>query len=312
MLCTTVGTSYAQQMPYYTQFTSNAFMLNPAIAGTKGVINACMNYRMQWVGFDDAPRTGSVSIHSRLVNGKMGVGGYLVQDKVGPTQQTSYGGSYAYHIHFPDCELSAGVAGHYTSFGLVGSKMFLHNTQDPAIDQTYTSTTKVMDANMGIYLYNDRFHIGASVLHVLKSKAQFYKDDTAKTKKGFMPYVSQYYASLGYNYSQHPDFIFENCLFVNYLQGVPLMIDYTLRMHYRKMFITGVSVRLRDAIALHVGATLMDNLQVTYSYDILINRIRGYSTGSHEIMLRYNFNKLTNDKNGPKVNKFAKQKYSIF
>lgn len=302
----------AQQMPYYTQFTSNAFMLNPAIAGTKGLVNACMNYRMQWVGFDDAPRTATASIHSRLLNGKMGVGGYVVQDKVGPTQQTSIGGSYAYHIHFPDTELSFGLAGHYTSFGLVGSKMFLHNTQDPAIDQSITSTTKVTDVNMGIYLYNDRFHIGGSALHVLKSKAQFYKDDTTKSRNGFIQYVTQYYASLGYNYSLHPDYIWENCLFVNYLQGVPLMIDYTLRMHYKQKFITGVSVRLRDAIAIHAGATILDNLQVTYSYDILINRISGYSTGSHEIMLRFNLNKITSDKNGPKVNKFAKQKYSIF
>jgi type IX secretion system PorP/SprF family membrane protein len=297
-------------MPYYTQFTSNAFMLNPAIAGTKGIVNACVNYRMQWVGFDDAPRTAGVSLHSRLANGKMGLGGFVIQDKVGPTQQTNMGASYAFHIHFPDCELSAGVAGHYTQFSLIGSKMFLHNTQDPAIDQSVTNTTGAADANMGLYLYNDRFHIGVSALHVLKAKAEFYKNDNAK--KGIIQYTTQYYASVGYNYSQHPDYIFENCIFVNYLQGVPLMIDYTLRAHYKQKLITGVSIRLRDAIALHLGATIMNNLQVVYSYDILINRIRTYSSGSHEIMLKYNINRSTSDKNGPKVNKFAKQRYSIF
>ena len=48
----------AQQMPYYTQFRSNEYLQNPAISGTKRTIDARLNYRMQWVGYDGAPRTG--------------------------------------------------------------------------------------------------------------------------------------------------------------------------------------------------------------------------------------------------------------
>ena len=282
-------------------------MLNPAISGTKGLINAIVNYRMQWVGYEDAPRTSGISLHSRLFKGKMGAGIYMMQDKVGPAQQTNFGASYAFHFRFPDCELSAGISGNYSKYTLIGSKITLHNSQDPSIDQTISYTTGVPDASAGIYLYNYRFHIGLSALHLMQSKVELYKADTVK--HGIIRYVPQIYASLGYNFSQNTDYIFENTLFCNYVKGAPLMLDYTLRVHYQQKIFTGVSVRLRDAVALHIGATLMEQLQVSYSYDVLISKFRNYSSGSHEIMLIYNFSKAYNDRNGPRTTKFAYQKY---
>jgi len=299
----------AQQLPYYTQFVSNAFMLNPAITGTKGLVNATMDYRSQWVGYDGAPQTSSASLHSRFLNGTMGAGLYVMQDKVGPTQQTNVGGSYAYHIRFPDCELSAGVAGNYTKFAIIGSKVLLHNSQDPSIDQFNTNSVGIPDASAGVYLYNDRFHIGFSALHLLKSQADLLSTKDS-TKKGLIKYFTQLYATLGYNYSQTPNFIFENNLFCNYIKGVPLMLDYTLRVHYKQQVFTGISIRLRDAIAIHAGVTILTHLQISYSYDILISKFRNYSTGTHEIVLIYNFNRSVNDKNNLRRSKFAHQKYS--
>ncbi|MES2396693.1 MAG: type IX secretion system membrane protein PorP/SprF [Bacteroidota bacterium] len=298
----------AQQLPYYTQFKSSSFMLNPAVAGTQGTLYASMNYRMQWVGFDDAPKTSGISLNGRLFEGKMGAGLYMMQDEVGPSKQTNYGASYAYHIRFPDCELSAGLAGNYTKYTLMGSKMTIHNSQDPSIDQTLNYTSSVPDASAGIYLYNDRFHIGISALHLLQSKAEFYKGDS--TKKGFIQYATQVYSTFGYNYSQNPDYVFENTLFVNYVKSVPLMMDYTLRVHYMGKVFFGASVRLRDAIAIHVGATFLESFQVAYSYDILISKFRSYSSGSHEIVLKYSFNRVFDDKNRTRVKKFAHQKYN--
>ena len=302
------GDSYAQQMPYYTQFKNSSFMLNPAVAGTQGTLYASTCYRMQWVGYDDAPRTSGVSVNGRLFEGKLGAGLYMMQDEVGPSKQTNYGASCAFHLRFPDCEFSTGLAGNFGKYTLMGNKMLIHNSQDPSIDQTANHTANVSDASAGIYLYNDRFHIGFSAMHLLQSRAEFFQNDSVK--KGFVKYATQVYSTLGYNYSQNPDFVFENTLFVNYVTAVPLMIDYTLRVHYRGKVFAGVSVRLRDAIAIHVGATIMERFQVAYSYDILVSKFRNYSSGTHEIVLKYSFTKGIDDKNNPKIKKFAHQKYS--
>ena len=91
MFCFGTSAVVAQQLPYYTQNNSNGFMLNPGITGTKRLLDARINYRMQWVGYDGAPRTTSIGLHSRFLKGKMGAGLYFMQDKVGPAKQSNLG-----------------------------------------------------------------------------------------------------------------------------------------------------------------------------------------------------------------------------
>jgi len=297
---------FAQQMPYYSQFTNNSFMLNPAVTGTKRLIDARINYRMQWVGYDEAPRTESISLHSRFMKGKMGAGIYLMEDKVGPAKQMNLGTSYAFHLRFPDVELSAGLAGNFTKYTLIGDKILLHNTQDPAIDQYITNSTWVSDASAGIYLYNDRFHVGLSLLHALQSEAVFYKADT--TKKGIIRYVNHANFTLGYNFSENKDYVFENTVYGSYVAGAPFNLDYTLILHYKEKISTGLSLRLHDAIAIHVGAVFLKDFQVSYSYDLLIGKLRSYSSGSHEIMIVYSTN-IFHSKHSGVNDKFLHQKY---
>lgn len=298
--------SFSQQMPYYSQFKSNMFMINPAVTGTKRLVDARLNYRMQWLGYDDAPRTTAFSLHSRLMKGKLGAGMYVMQDNIGPSKQMNLGGSCAFHIRFPDVELSAGLAGNFTKYTLLGNKMFIHNSQDPAVDQHVTNSTWVPDANAGIYLYNDRFHVGLGALHMLGSTAEFYKKDTLK--KGVIKYASNINFTLGYNYAQNPLFVFESTVFGSYVIGVPFNLDYTLRLHYDQKMFAGFSIRLRDAVAIHVGVTVLEDYQISYSYDLLIGKMRNYSSGSHEIMIAFS-SSIIKKRKGRVNDKFLHQRY---
>jgi type IX secretion system PorP/SprF family membrane protein len=298
--------SFGQQMPYYSQFKSNTYMLNPGVTGTKRLVDARINYRMQWLGYDDAPRTSNFSLHSRFLKGKMGAGLYVMQDNIGPSKQMNLGASAAFHIRFPDVELSAGLAGNFTKYTLLGNKMFIHNSQDLALDQHVTNSTWVPDASAGIYLYNDRFHLGLSALHMLGSTAEFYKKDTLK--KGLIKYASNVNFTLGYNYAQNPDYVFESTIYGSYVIGVPFNLDYTLRLHYDQKMFAGFSLRLRDAVALHVGVTIFDDYQVSYSYDFLIGKMKNYSSGSHEIMIAFS-STIFKQRRGRVNDKFLHQKY---
>jgi len=297
----------AQQMPYYTQFKSNMYMINPAITGTKSTLDARMNFRMQWVGYEGAPRTAGLTVHSRLLKGKMGAGMYLMQDNIGPSKQTNLGATYAFHLRFPDVELSFGVAGNFTNHTLQGNLITIHDTQDPSINQSISSSDWVGDGSAGVYLYNDRFHIGLSSLHLFEQKAKFYANDTGK--KSAFKYVQHGNFTIGYNYAENPDYVWESTFFANYVQGAPLMVDYTLRMHYKEKMFGGVSIRLRDAVALQMGVSFSNYFQVSYSYDFLISKLRKYSSGSHEIMLAFSHGVVGNKK-GRVSKRFIHQRYS--
>lgn len=307
MLIFTTTSSVAQQLPYYSQFRGNIFMINPGTTGTTNFLDARLNQRIQWIGYDGAPKTSSLSLNSRLLKGKMGAGMYLLQDYVGPTKKTDIGLSYAFHLRYPDVELSVGFSGDFTRYSLVGSKVTIHNTQDPSVDQTSTTVSKwVPDANFGIYLYNDRFHLGVSALHLLESRAILYKSDSVK--KGAIPYVTNVNATLGYNYAQNPRYIWESTVYGNYTLGQSIMLDYTLRVHYNEKLMGGFSIRMRDAVAIHMGMTFLNYFQVTYSHDFLMSKVRNYSSGSHEIMLIFKYK--VPHKNGRVDPRFLHQKYS--
>ena len=123
-----------------------------------------------------------------------------------------------------------------------------------------------------------------------------------------LPHV---YGSLGYNWSGQADWIWENALQVLYAQANPMNIDYSLRLHYMQKFFGGMSIRLKDAIAFHVGATFKEDFQVSYSYDLITSSLRSTQSGSHEVMLIWSSDIHKEKKNKHNNDRFKKQKYGF-
>src|ERR1035437_10109597 len=57
----------AQQLPLYSQYSFNAFLLNPAVAGAEGYTAINLTSREQWLGIEDAPRTYALSLQTRIM-----------------------------------------------------------------------------------------------------------------------------------------------------------------------------------------------------------------------------------------------------
>ncbi len=123
----------AQQMPDYTAYPSVLFQINPAYTGTKGTLDARINYRKQWTGFSGAPETQFIGIHSRLWKGRIGIGTTLYKDEIGPSTMFDYGFNAAFHLHFPDVEFSAGISFRFNKYTMNTSGMTTHWEGDPAV-----------------------------------------------------------------------------------------------------------------------------------------------------------------------------------
>lgn len=277
----------SQQLPVFTQFKSNHFLFNPALTGTKRNIDFRINYRNQWTGFDDAPVTECISLNSRILDGKAGIGGFIYKDITGPTQRMNYSLNGSYHLRFSDVEFSFGLAGNMTQNTINGTKLFIHNSNDPAIERSVNKIwTK--DVGAGAYLYNDRFSFGVSALNLLKTTFELYPKNSSK--KGYISNRSHWYLTLGYNYSQNVAYLWEHTILINYLPGIPVMVDYTLRMHYKKKYFVGTSLRMGDAVAIHTGIVFKEIFQISYSYDIIVSSLSKTNYGSNEVMIVYSMN----------------------
>ena len=85
----------AQQEYMITHYMFNGLSINPAYAGVHEGISASLLWREQWVGFDGAPQTQMVSMHSPLADRSASLGAVIYRDQLGISKETGAYFSYA-------------------------------------------------------------------------------------------------------------------------------------------------------------------------------------------------------------------------
>lgn len=269
-----------QQLPQLTQYQFNDYIFNPAIAGSRPFFELRSGHRYQWVGIQDAPRTFTFS-GTTPVGEKMGVGGYLFTDIVGPTRRTGFQLSYAYHLRLTDdVKLSLSVSAGLLQFLIDGSKIQFHDPGDPVLDDQLRGEL-LPDAKFGFYLYGERFWFGATAPQLLRNKVTFL-DEAGETLSRM---EDHYYAMGGYRFPLGEDWKLEPSFLVKYTSPVPAKIDLNATVRYKDTFWLGAGYRTNDAYCAMVGYWLKKTFQFGYSYDIITSNLRNYSTGTHEVML---------------------------
>lgn len=274
----------AQQLPQISQYQFNDYAYNPAVAGSRPFFEFRSVQRNQWVGITDAPRTFMLSVNSP-VGKKMGVGGYLYTDVVGPTRRTGAQFSYAYQLRLNE-DLRLGLA---VSFGLQqwlvdGSKILFRDQNDPVLDDQLRGSV-MPDAKFGFLLHHERFWFGAAAPQLLQSKIYFYDDRTA-SMSGLK---SHYYAMGGYRFPLSSDWQLEPSFLVKYVDPVPAKVDLTATIKFRETVWLAGTYRTNDAISVMVGYWMKKTFQFGYAYDMTTTNLRNYSSGTHEVMLAVTF-----------------------
>jgi type IX secretion system PorP/SprF family membrane protein len=277
----------AQQMPHYTQYMFNDFVINPAIAGVYDYYQIRTNHRFQWVGLMDPPMTNSIAFYGPHDKLDMGYGGYVYNDVTGPTSRAGITGSYAYNIAVTgDIRLSMGLSASIMQYRIDGTQLNPADVSDPSI-LSVVSTSYLPDAGLGLYLYADEFYVGLSVAQLLNNSVKIFDN-----KDGVNRLKSHINLIGAYRYWINEDWLIEPSLMVKGTAPKELGFDLTARVEWQKMLWAAVSYRYSEAIGILLGYSFDETLFFGYSYDIGISSIRKYQTGSHEIMIGYRFNDI--------------------
>jgi type IX secretion system PorP/SprF family membrane protein len=157
--CAITTSAVAQQQVMFTQYMFNQLAINPAYAGVHDGISASMLWREQWVGFEGAPSTQTISLHSPLNYRPVSLGLVLMNDKIGVTTQHGAYASYAYRISFEKSQLSMGLQGSLTQYQTDYS-------EEAGIDPILANANvNVMRPNFGAGLlwHSKRHYLGLSV-----------------------------------------------------------------------------------------------------------------------------------------------------
>lgn len=281
LLCLFTSGANAQQDAQYTQYMYNTVNVNPAYAGSRGVLSAFGVHRSQWVGLKGAPTTNAFAIHTPISNSALGIGLSFVSDRLGPSQENAISMDISYTIPISErYQLAFGIKGTANMLNVDYSKLDIYNPSDPRFQVNIDEFSPNVGA--GVYLYSDESYFGVSVPSFLETT--HYKDDgnysTAQQNMHF-------YVMGGHVFEFTPTLKFKPSVLAKIIQGAPAQIDLSANFLFNEKFTAGVGYRYQGAVSALVGFQVSDGIFVGYAYDAETTKMANYNSGSHEIFLRF-------------------------
>jgi type IX secretion system PorP/SprF family membrane protein len=275
----------AQQDAIYSQYMFNPFMVNPAYAGSRDALSGVLLFRQQWAGIEGAPATQTFSMHSGIGKTKLAAGLNLVNDAIGPTRNSGIFLTGAYHLKLAKGKLSFGLRGGVYNSRLDNSLLRYDITTDKFNTQNVVSTL-IPSFDAGLYYYTRKFYIGGSVTHLTQSKFEY--DSYPSGTNLFLK--RHYMIASGYAAEITPKVVFKPSVLVKYVDGAPINFDINASFLFNKIFWLGSSFRSGNGITFISEFYITEWFRVGYSYDLVLNRLKKFTLGTHEIVAGFDLN----------------------
>lgn len=279
-----LGTAlFAQQDPQFTQYMFNMLALNPAYAGSSDRLNIKALTRHQWVGFEGAPTTQTLTAHSPILNESLCIGGTIMRDAHGPVTQYGFMADVAYRIFMGESKLAFGLKGGLNLFQGKFAELNPLQAGDQVFQQNVNSKLDPQ-FGFGMMWYSDRYYLGLSTPKLLRS--EFFETDS-------LAFVSEpgqrshWFLSGGYVFDMGIYHKFKPTFLMKAVQGAPMSFDLSANFLFYEKFWLGAMYRHQDAVGLLAQYNITNDFSIGYAYDYPLSPLHNYSGGSHEIMLGY-------------------------
>jgi type IX secretion system PorP/SprF family membrane protein len=276
-------------IPQLSQYLAdNPFVMSPTYAGIGDHVKIRINGLTQWVGIKDAPDTQSLAADMRIGE-RSGLGTLLYNDSNGETKQRGARISFAHHLtidRYDDKFLSFGLSYNFNQFRIDIENF---DALDPSVTDDRATTNHNFDVG---FLYRwDKFYISANASNLINK-------DLTKFNPIFEPNrLRNYYVYSGYRYkkNKNSDLEIEPSVFFQLFESDGRSVtDLNIKFRwydFEDYYYAGVTYRfLNDQIGdpLYVAPIIglkKNNFYFGYSYQVILNEILGYSTGTHVVTL---------------------------
>ena len=274
-------TVFGQQDPQYTQYMYNMNILNPAYAGSKGVTSIGLLGRTQWVGVEGAPQTFTLAMHSP-VGRAVGLGLSVIHDEIGPVKEDNIYADFSYTIFTSSTGRLA--------FGLKAGVTFMDVRELLMIDPDPLNIPiheTSPNFGAGVYYYTDKFYAGLSVPNFLETRHLEKDGGIVSTASEKM----HYFLTSGYVFDVADNLKLKPSTMIKATEGAPLSVDLSLNLLIDERVELGISHRLDDSISGMIGFQVNNDFRVGYAYDYTTSKFGDFNSGSHEILLLFDFNR---------------------
>jgi len=283
--------AFGQQDPMYSQYMFNCLAVNPAYAGSREVLSTTALYRRQWVGIKGAPSTFTFSADMPVKNKKIGLGINVTDDRLGIMHNTLVNISYAYRIRINDKGILAmGLQGVLNQYKADYASVDPSQNSSYRSDVAFASNVSRFFPNVGFGLWysTDRFYAGVSAPKLIKNKLTDF--DMAMDLSSYKDRQSRhFFITAGYVFPLNDVMKLKPSALLKMVHGSPIELDVNANLWFHDRVSFGLSYRTGDSMDVLLEFQATPQFRFGYAYDYTLTRLQNFNSGSHEIMVRYEF-----------------------
>jgi len=293
------GFSQELNLPVWTQYLAdNSFVISPTYAGIGDNFRIRANGLTQWVGIKNAPDNQSLYADFRISN-RSGVGISAYNDRNGNTRQKGLKFSFAHHLtldYTAKMFLSFGLSYNINSFR-IAIEDFDNGLDTPIDDPSITDDRSLTDHNFDagfLFRYRD-FYFSFNANNFLNKDIDNFFDSEPKNLLNYQIYTGYVFTDLYNKKIEYEPSVFYQRFDSDGRSATDVNFKYRKWNRDGDYYWIGGSYRfLNDQFfkPLNVGpmAGIMNKgLYFAYSYQITINDLSRFNSGTHVITIGLDF-----------------------
>lgn len=284
--------SGAQQDPQYSLYQFNQMAINPGYAGARDAIAIVADLRKQWAGIEGSPMTSALTVHSPIMNDKLGVGINFVNDRLGAKAVNGFYGNVAYILKLTNqMKLSFGARVGYAMYKFNFSEVKFKDGNEVALNDLNSTNKGALDIDAGLFLRGNSYFVGLSATH-LSNSVVYQGNFQGISSLGSPTDYSLTYAlkthiflTAGKSFAISENFLIAPSVMVKTVGG-NTSADINLNTFLYKRFWLGIYVRQGYGYGALFQAYITNQLRIGYSFDTGAGD-QSRLGGGHEIMIGF-------------------------
>ena len=249
--------------PAQLNYQHQELFINPAYTGSHGVFSGAVSVQMQMVGFDKAPNTQRLQLHSPLVNNTMGLGLSFQHEMYGVTRNFALSAHYAYKIKMDKGILSLGL-----QMGFTTMQERYAELETPIPDPLFAENTQPLwgfSSGVGAYYYDSLFYIGLSIPQLIDNSLITAERKLAN-KLNFEK--TPIYLTGGYVFTLSRDFKLKPAALFSYSSYRGFGYNVNLTSYYKNKCWLGAIARYNKQAGGFVGVNIENYVNIGYMFTV--------------------------------------------
>ena len=283
----------AQQEGQQTLFMYNALIINPAVAGSRGIPTMTLTTRNQWVGIKGAPVQQNLSFHTPFLSKRLGFGMTLGNRNIGifSTQTSAISLSYS----------PVKTENFQIRFGLQGSAKRLAFNFEDGDQANIVSNERRLQSNfnprllgnfgMGFFMAYKDCYFGVSVPFYYSNILRQENLETATTAIS----LPHYYMMGGLKLPLFDKVDIKTSGIIKKVANAPWGVEVSSSLVFNEKITLGAAYRAGKTNLEDIGESMdflifyqiSNKFGIGGAYDYILSPLKKYTDGSFEVVVRY-------------------------